>query len=262
MFCLTASPHCDPVVAVSDHLLRARQGGPAADDQALHDLLASAEQAYAVQERVFARLGGAPGGALHWKSGGATRSDVQRHAPLDPHGVRPTGTALHDLPLRHRWIEAEIALRIGRDVPATEAQAMTADGALALVDAMCVSIEVLDSRWVGARSAAPLLKLADSLMHGALVLGEFVPFSPRAWDRQHCRVKIGAAAWQSFEGSLGVGDPAWVLPAWLRHAARHGDTVRAGTVVSCGSWCGVLEAQAGDLVIAEFPGIGEARVQL
>lgn len=256
------TPASDPIDAVLQSLLQARRGGAAADDQALVDRLVSVEQAYAVQDRLLAALGEPPGCPRYWKSGGPSHSDPMRQAPLPVAGVRPSGASLNDLPLRHRWIEAEVALRVGRDVAADEAQQLTQAAACELVDAMCVSIEVLDSRWAGARTATPLLKLADLLVHGALVLGEFVPFSPREWGTQECRVRIGAADWQYFRGTLGIGDPAAVLPAWLRHATRHGATVSQSTVVSCGSWCGVLEAKAGDRVLTEFPGIGAASLQL
>jgi 2-keto-4-pentenoate hydratase len=252
----------DPIATVFNALLQARQGGPAADDQRLQPTLDTVEQAYAVQERVWAGLQQQEGVPRHWKSGAATRTDAVRHAPLPTQGVRSSGASLADLGLRHRWIEAEVALRLGRDVRADEAQQATPAAAGELVDAMCVSIEVLDSRWAGARGAPPLLKLADFLMHGALVLGEFVPCAARDWSQQACRVRIGHGGALSFQGSLGIGDPAWVLPAWLRHATRHGGVLRAGTVVSCGSWCGVLDAQAGDTVVAEFPGIGVARVEV
>jgi 2-keto-4-pentenoate hydratase len=59
-----------------------------------------------------------------------------------------------------------------------------------------------------------------------------------------------------------MADPVWVLPAWLRHATRDGATVPAGTVVTTGTWCGLLPAMQGDLVRARFDGIGEASVQL
>jgi 2-keto-4-pentenoate hydratase len=60
--------------------------------------------------------------------------------------------------------------------------------------------------------------------------------------------------------------PRWSTPcacrSWLRHAARDGRGVTAGTAVTTGTWVGILSAQAGDLVSAEFPGIGRASVQL
>ena len=52
-----------------------------------------------------------------------------------------------------------------------------------------------------------------------------------------------------------------MLPGWLRHATRDGTTVPAGTVVTTGSWCGVLTAQAGNRVVAAFDGIGRAEVR-
>ena len=59
-----------------------------------------------------------------------------------------------------------------------------------------------------------------------------------------------------------MGDPAWLLRAWLRHATRAGDTVPGGTVVTTGTWCGILPATAGEWVHVAFQGIGEAAVLL
>ena len=252
----------DSLATIVDSLLRAHAGGPAADDAAFREQVTSVEQAYAIQERLYAALGNPPGVPRYWKSGGPTRSDPMRHAPLPVAGVREAGADLEGLHLRHRWIEAEVALRLGGEVTPSLAQALTLDDARALVDRMAVAIEIVDTRWKGGRSAPPLLKLADLVVHGALVLGPFVPFAARAWERQECRVRIGRAEGHVFRGSLGIADPAWVLPDWLRHLTRNGATVPAGTVVSTGSWCGLLDAAAGDRVVAEFPGIGEASVQL
>lgn len=260
----------DSIEAMLQALVRAHAGGPAADDRAYQGLVTCVEQAYAIQQRLFHALGHAPGVPMYWKSGAASSSDPMRHAPLPNAGVRPAGADLRDLPLRHRWIEAEVALRLARDVTPDEARDIATrethalgDGLVdGLVDGMCVAIEVVDCRWAAARQAAPLLKLVDLLVHGALVLGTFVPYSPRAWAQQACHVRIGAAQARSFSGSLGIGDPASVLPAWLQHVTRNGATVPAGSVVSTGSWCGLLEAAAEDAVSAEFPGIGVVSLQL
>lgn len=64
------------------------------------------------------------------------------------------------------------------------------------------------------------------------------------------------------QGSHSLADPAWLLPQWLSHATRNGQTLPAGSVVTTGTWVGILEARAGDLVTARFDGIGEASVQL
>ena len=67
---------------------------------------------------------------------------------------------------------------------------------------------------------------------------------------------------RGFRGSHPLGDPAWLLAVWLQHATRHGETVPAGTVVTTGTWCGMLPAQAGERVQVNFEGIGAAEVHL
>lgn len=244
-------------------LLQARRShqAPSAADTSLPDAAA----AYAVQARVAQALGWFEAGpARHWKSGGPSREAVLTHAPLPPAGVwpSPADASARSWPFHFRGIEAEIALRLGRDVDTALATTLDAASASALIDAMCVSIELCDSRWSEGPKAPPLAKLADLQSHSALVLGEWVEFEARDWATQTCVLTIGAAAPQTFRGTHSLGDPAFVLPAWLRHATQGGDALRAGTVVTTGTWCGMPVAAAGDRVIAEFPGVGRAVVQL
>jgi 2-keto-4-pentenoate hydratase len=250
----------DPVDQVASSLLDAWRGGGRADDSALRLSLTSELQAYAVQDRVAGALGGPEGCPRYWKAGAASRDDPVRHSPLPAAGIRHSGAFVEVSD--HVLVEAEVALRMGRDVTAQEAQSLSAEAAAALVDGMCVSIELLSSRWASGRNAPPLLRIADFLSHGALVLGTVVPFRAIDWMRQECRVSIGGAVSRSFRGTLGIGEPGWILPAWLGHATRNGAYVARGTIVSTGTWCGVLAARPGELVTAEFPGIGQASVRL
>lgn len=249
------------VDAAVQTLLQARQSGRTsrAADVALLD----ADAAYAVQAGVAQALGWF-GDTVprHWKSGGPSREAVLTHAALPPDGVWASPADARAWPFHFRGIEAEVALRLARDVDAAVAATLDVARASALVDAMCVSIELVDSRWSEGLDALALAKLADLQSHSALVLGAWVPFEARDWTAQHCVLTIGNAAPQSFRGTHSTGDPAFVLPAWLRHATREGRIVRAGTVVTTGTWCGLPIAAAGDRVVAEFPGIGEAAVQL
>lgn len=160
-----------------------------------------------------------------------------------------------------RGIEAEITLRLAVDVDAHHAATLDRDSGCRLIDAMTVSIEIVDSRWMQGLEAPVLLKLADLQSHGALVLGDWVAFdAARDWSTQICHVKIADAPTQTFCGTHSMGDPSYVLPAWLRHATSGGQVVRAGSVVTTGTWCGILHAQPGDRVVATFDGIGEAQV--
>ena len=200
--------------------------------------------------------------ARHWKSGGASRDAVLTHAPLPPEGVWASPADARAWPFRLRGIEAEVAFRMARDVEPHHADEIDIDSAAEWVDAMCVSIEIVDSRWAEGLDAPPLAKLADLQSHGALVLGAWVPFSRRNWAAQECRVRIGADPPVARRGSHALADPLFVLPAWLRHATRAGRRIARGTIVTTGTWVGILHATPGDLVSAEFPGIGSASVQL
>jgi len=226
--------------------------------------LADAAAAYAVQDQVARALdwfGDAP--ARYWKSGGPSREAELAHAALPSAGVWPSGMQAGDWPFVLRGIEAEVALRLREPVDAARAAALTHATALALIDSMCVSIEVVDSRWREGLQSPPLAKLADLGCHGALVLGPWVAFDAgRDWSAQTLRVRIGREAAQVFKGSHALGDPAFVLPAWLRHATRDGAVLAAGSVVTTGTWCGLLMAAKGDEVRVEFDGIGSAKVQL
>lgn len=249
--------------AVAAALVQAYRSREVADAAPLEAVLKSPEDAYAAQEQVARELAWFGAGVpRHWKSGGPSRTAPLTHAPLPPANVRASPAQMQDIPFHLRLIEAEVALRLGRDVAPADAAALTPESALALVDGMAVSIEVVDSRWKQAREAGALLKLADLQSHGALALGEWKPFAARDWAQQTCVVHIGGAPAQSFRGTHSFGDPAWLLPVWLRHVTRHGATAPRGTVVTTGTWCGLLEAKKGDRVRAVFEGIGEAEVQL
>ncbi|NML42636.1 2-keto-4-pentenoate hydratase [Ramlibacter sp. G-1-2-2] len=249
-----------PVVAAVCEARRSRQPVPAAP---LAGLLPDAEAAYAVQDQVARELGWfAPGVPRHWKSGGPSREAVLTHAPMPDAGIWASPARAGAFHLNLRQVEAEVALRLARDVTPAQAAALTHEQAASLVDAMTVAIELVDSRWSDVRQAPALLKLADQQSHGAFVFGAWQPFVARDWAQQDCVVRIGAGAPQAFRGTHTLGDPTWLLPTWLRHVSRHGATVPAGTVVTTGTWCGLLPAQAGDRVHVAFEGIGEAEVQL
>lgn len=255
------------VEAVTHTLLQARAQAELADALPLAEALSSPEDAYAVQQAVARKLGWfAQGAPRAWKSGGASRGATLSHAPLAPAGVWPSPARAGGWPLHTRGIEAEIALRLGRDVSVAQAWQLTPGDCAGLVDAMAVSIEVVESRWLQQFAAPPLLLMADQLCHGALVLGEWQACDLAAaapdWSRQVCRMRIGNGETSVHTGTHSLADPAWLLADWLRHATMEYGVVGAGTVVTTGSWVGLARAQAGDAVHVQFDGIGEAFLQL
>jgi 2-keto-4-pentenoate hydratase/2-oxohepta-3-ene-1,7-dioic acid hydratase in catechol pathway len=248
---------------LSAALASARQHGTVLDAREYASAIEDAAQAYDVQDDVFARTGELPAGVpLYWKSGGPSRSAPLTHAPLPPRGVRPAPAAYAGAELRTPlWIEAEIALRLRGPLTAQQCAGLGHEEALAHVEAMAVSIELVASRWQQALDAPALLRLADLQSHEGLVLGEFVAFGARDWSSQPCVVEVNGRERHRSVGSHLLGTPTWGLAAWLRHVTRRGDAVPAGAVVTTGTWCGALPVQAGDRLRVAFEGIGEATVQ-
>lgn len=225
--------------------------------------LADAATAYAAQEQVARELGWWGNDTpQHWKSGGASRSATLTHAPLPPAGVHASPARVAPGHFKTLGIEAEVALRLREPVTAEQAATLDHDSARALIDAMTVSVELVASRWTEGPQAPALAQLADLLSHGGLVLGTWVPYDPaHDWTAQRCRVRIGTQPERTFQGSHTLADPAYVLPAWLRQATRHGAVLAAGSVVTTGSWCGLLPAQPGDDITVAFDGIGQASLR-
>lgn len=248
---------------LTDCLIQARRQGlrPSALDWA--DALDGPVAAYAVQDRVAAALGwfgDAP--PRYWKSGGPSRDADLTHAALPPAAVRASPADFSDLTFHGLGIEAEVALRLGREVSPALAAELTPAAAESLIAAMTVSVEVVASRWLEAGAAPALLRLADQQSHGALALGEWLTYQRRDWAQQRCEVQIGNQPISAYIGTHSLGDPAWLLPQWLRHLTRDGASVPAGTIVTTGTWCGLQPARAGEMVNVAFDGLGQVSLRL
>lgn len=256
-----ATGAADAVKTAVDALVAARQ--TQRRTPASRAPLPDADAAYAVQEGVARTLAwfraGEPG---TWKVGTASGALRRTHARLPPQGVWSSPAQAARWPFHLRGAEAEIAFRLARELSPQEAATVEATDAQGFVDAMCVSIEIADSRWTEGFQAPALNVLADLQSHGALVLGDWVPFAARDWAAQLCRVRVGSAPEVERRGSHALGDPTLLLVDWMRHATRGGVALPAGSVVTTGSWVGMIDAMPGDRVDAEFPGIGAASVQL
>jgi 2-keto-4-pentenoate hydratase len=235
-------------------LLEARRSGSVIR-VAPEELPASESDAYAVQ-RAVARTLGPIGG---WKVGAAGPDAAPNAAPLPASGILPEPAQLSPA-YTDRLVEAEIAFRIGRDLPPRDA-AYTRDDVLAAIESCHPVIEVVQWRIADWRQASATLKLADGIGHGALVVGEAVP----GWQEIDfaglaMRQEIGGAAPQQ-----GVGNPAGDmirLIAWLAdEGAVWAGGLKAGQIVTCGSWTGVTEAGPNVPVVVSFAGLAPVRLR-
>lgn len=215
--------------------------------------VADADQAYAVQNALIARLGPAAG----WKVGATSDEAEPTAAPLPARGVVAQGAPLA-VPARSlRGIELEVAVRLGADLLPGD-RLPQADEILAAIDAVMPAIEIVDSRLAATRQAPAMAKLADLQSHGALVLGAPLARDLRELDLRtlHTRLWFDGAVVADTTGGHVAPDLLRVL-AWLaRHAQARGLPLRAGQVITTGTCTGLLMAPAGARVEGEVAGLG------
>ena len=211
-------------------------------------------EAYAIQQAVIAGLGGVAG----WKVGAPNPAATHfTCAPL------PSGTVL-DGPVTiegsDRGVEAEIAVRLGRDLPPRETP-YTMDDIRAAIASAHPAIEVLESRFVDLAAAGALSGLADSLSNHSLVLGPAIA----GWEQVNLLNESVRLLVDGKEVKHGTANPAGEmlrLVVWLANEGAHwAGGLRAGQVVTTGSWTGKDYAEPGAEIIARFAHCGDAIVR-
>lgn len=215
--------------------------------------LTGAEQAYAVQTEVARQLGWFKGDRpRHWKLGGS-RATGACTAAVAAEDVHPSGWQTR---ARVLGFEAELAVRLGRDLPAGSTLAQAA----AAVDAWLPCIEVCASRFADA-AGDPLLLLADQQLNQSLVLGAPLALTDAVdWTGLGVSLEVDGRVLLKQSGGHPWGDPLAALPWLASHAARHADGLRAGDTIATGSWIGLLPVQPGTTVRIVFEGFGGAQV--
>ena len=245
---------------LADLLIEARSNGRQLSLVDIGTVPADADDAYRTQDRVAHALGWfRDARPTAWKVGAASATATPIAVPLPPAGVVrsparfPAGT-FHTI-----GIEAEIAFRFREEVE-TDAVDMTFDWGR-VVGELVVTIEVVDSRIRDGGNAPALVKLADAQLHGALVVGDAIPWRPLDWSTLRAVVRRNGSVVAETLGAHPLGDPTLLLPWFVRHVAQRTGGVRAGDLVTAGTWTGILPARPGDAIEAEFEGVGRVEVR-
>jgi 2-keto-4-pentenoate hydratase len=217
----------------------------------------SPHDAYAIQDAVVDAIGDIGG----WKVGAKDASAEPTCAPLCTAWIAASPAVFERERFARRGIEAELAFKFARDLPPSGRSYEERDVAAAIVTVHAV-IEIVDSRFADMQATDPLSQLADSLSHGALVVGAGIGL-PAAFDVsfQSVELRFGDALAFSGVNSNAAGHPFRLL-AWLaNHVARRHEGLRRGDIVTTGSWSGLRFAEPNAHVLARFAGIGDASVE-
>jgi 2-keto-4-pentenoate hydratase len=208
------------------------------------------DEAHRIQDRVAALLG-APIGAFKATAlpdAEPTRGLIYRHM------IRPSPASLAPVEVPQRGVEAEVAFRFMRALPARSTPYSRAEVAETVV--ALPAIEVVSGRYRDAQILPRLVQLADRVANGALVTGAEVADWTRL-DMKTLRVvlTVNGETVVEREGGHPTGDPLGVAVA-LVNLMRDRAGVEAGQIVTTGSWTGLRFLNPGDRCAIAFAGLG------
>ena len=236
-------------------LIAARSSGNRLAALSPDEIPASAAEGYAVQDAILRRLGIPVAG---WKVGAASPSGEPQAGPILADCLKPSPARFALLPNAFRTVEAELAFRIGRDLP-TRSLGYGEDEVWDAIASLHVGIEILESSFVDRRKIAEHAILGDLLNNGGYAFGAAVdpwrsldvakPSAVLLFDGKEIR--------RAASGTPG-GHPKRLLTWLANHAAMRGRPLKAGDIVTTGSHTGMIDAPPGTEVTARFEGIGEA----
>ena len=266
------APPAEPwkIATLVTHLIAARRGGGHVTSERILSAVRSSDVAYQVQARVAAALWPDASPTV-WKAGADSRDSLPTAAAIFPALVSSSPATFRSASFSMRFVEAEIAYRFGKDLPPRD-RPYAIDEVNEAIAGMHVAIEIVDPRISDFASAAPLAKLADHLLNGAFVLGEGIDNWRRVdLRKQKATLAIDGKVHEAVQGSHGLGNPAVLLPWFVAHLGRlptwnaEGRAgpprgVKAGDIVTTGSWTKLVEARTKQRVDVSFVDIGTATV--
>jgi len=156
-------------------------------------------------------------------------------------------------------VEGEVAFVFRQNLP-DRAVPYSRNEVAAVVDA-CAAIEIVHSRFDIANPLSNLEKLADSIMNGGLVCSA-TNADWRALNLETIAVTLSVNGQPIPGKNRGhpLGDPLGVAVE-LANMWRSKGGVRAGQIVTCGSYTGLDYLKPGDTCEVAFAGLGTASVR-
>jgi 2-keto-4-pentenoate hydratase len=171
-------------------------------------------------------------------------------------GVHESGVSLRAADYVRVGVECEIAVRLARDLLATEAP-FTAEWVGEAIEAYLPAIEIVDDRYVDWQTIGAPTLVADDFFAAGCVLGSPVARSAAP----DLSAVVGRAVINGVEVGQGTGADVLGHPhnalAWLaNHLAAADKGLRAGEIVLTGSLVKTVWLNAGDHVVMELAGLG------
>ena len=224
-------------------------------------------EGYRIQRAVHDLLLPYAGAMVGYKIG-CTSAVMQQYLDI-PHpcaggvferGVHDSGAALRASDYVRVGVECEIAVRLARDMPPSEAP-FTAEWVAEAIEAYHPAIEIVDDRYAQWETLGAPTLVADDFFAAGCVLGKAVTRSAAP----DLLAVTGRAVINGVEAGRGTGADVLGHPhnalAWLaNHLAAEGTGLHAGQIVLTGSLVKTVWLKAGDRAVMELSGLGSVEV--
>lgn len=245
---------------LAELIVDAMQNGQKLADIRPEDVPADAASAYALQRQIL-RLRDTPVGG--WKVGSKSTSGGPITGALLPEdGLFASGSQVEILEYPQPILELEIAFRLNREFVARE-QAYSDEEVLSSIGSMGATIEVVSSRFASWPKIEPLLALGDLLNHGALIVGEFVPYDAEfPFLRPALTFSYSGESIVPGAGGNPAGDPRRLLSWVVNHHTQNGQNVTPDLVITTGSYTGMYQTQGPGVAAGEIAGLPPITVEL
>jgi 2-keto-4-pentenoate hydratase len=242
----------------AQHLVAARRAGvagPLLPDACRPDDI---ETTLAIQRRVAELLGETIGG---WKCAVPPPGRVIV-APIFASTIRPSGQPFSvgsDAPIVR--IEPEIAFVLDRDLPARD-RPYDEDDVRGAIRETRLALEVLGCRYADPSRATALELLADGQFNRGLCVGPVVPDHLYPTFGGTVALALQGGVNRTIDGRHPDGHPIKPLLWLVNFLAARGEPVRAGQIVTTGSYAGVIDVPLGQPLTVRFDELGSIAVEL
>ena len=218
----------------------------------------SLEEAAYVHGIIIAAFGPIGG----WKIGAGSPDATPFFAPMPVIWMVPSGTLLEGPRFRFRVLEAEIAFKLGKDLP-PRATPYTRDEVVDAIASCHPIIEELESGLINPKAEGNHLSaLADLQMHGGFIFGPaYADWKSIDFKTETVKLTVNGKVEVERTGSNTSGDLMRLLPYLANEGATRTGGLKAGQWITTGSWTGNTPAPAGSTAVATFSHAGSVSLR-
>ena len=249
---------------VARHILAEHDSGAAYANLPEEIAPADVKQAYAAQLALVRLLVPRKGPVAGLKIATTTKVMQQLMGIDHPCGGTIFASTVHKSPAKlrladyqHGVMECELALQLGRGLPASGAP-YTAQSVAPAVAAAMPAFELIEDRHADYKQCKVTTLIADNCWNGGIIIGAPVPFDAS-------RSLAGLEGRLAIDGKVshrGLTDDALATLAWIANLAVEQERpLAAGMVVITGSVIPTLPIKAGERFVFEIDGFGSTEVE-